>query len=117
MSTFVPNYSQKDSVMHFKQIINWQKFKKVLIPLLVIKILFFIYFLFKTDLVIITREMADFGIYQQVIENDSIVIEKQRLFQIVKNEEDRGIIIKVRKRNKAVSVPDEHGTYDNPLVD
>jgi hypothetical protein len=96
------------------QKLTWQKLKKLILPLLVIKLAFSLFFVIKSDLVIITREMSDVGIYQRVMENDSIVLEKQRLFKVVKNEEDRGIIIKIRKRNSSVEQKADH---NNPIVD
>lgn len=77
---------------------NWRKLKKVLIPLLIIKVLIFVFFIFKSDLVSISREI---NYNQQGIENGSVAPEKQKLIRIVRNENDRGITIKLRSRKNA----------------
>lgn len=96
---------------------NWQKVKKVVIPLLFIKLLIFVFFIVKNDLVSISREISYTEVSQQGIENDSIVQKKQRLIRIVRNEEDKGIIIQLRKKKNAVPFSYYQKEPSNPLVD
>ena len=95
----------------------WQKLKKVIIPLIIIKIIIFVFFIFKSDLISISREISYIGIYQQGIENNSIFQEKQRLISIVRNDEERGIIIKLRRKKNAMPFPDNQRERYNPIVD
>jgi len=96
---------------------NWQKLKKVLIPLIIIKIIIIVFFIFESELISISREMTFSGSYLQGIENDSIVQEKQRLIRIVRNEEERGIIIKLRRKKNTELFPDDQRAPYNPIVD
>lgn len=96
---------------------NWQKLKKVIIPLIIIKIIFLVFFIFKSDLISISREITYFSNYQQGTESDSIVQKRQRLIRIVRNEEERGIIIKLRGKKNAKPFPDDQREPNNPIVD
>lgn len=89
----------------------------MVIPLLIIKLLIFVFFMFKSDLISVSREITYIDGYQQGLENDSIVQKKQRLIRIVRNEEDRGIIIKLRRKKDAISFPEKEEVPANPIVD
>ncbi len=96
---------------------NWQKLKKVIIPLIIIKVIILIFFISKGDLISISREIPYSSSFQQGTEGDSIVQKKQRLIRIVRNEEERGIIIKLRGKKNAKPFPDDQREPNNPIVD
>ena len=74
--------------------------KKVIIPLIIVKFIIIVYFVFKSDLISISREINYSNNYLEGFDNDSIVLQKQKSIQIVRNEEERGISIKLRgKKN------------------
>jgi hypothetical protein len=96
---------------------NWKKLKKVLIPLLIIKVLVFVFFIFKSDLISFSREATDTGSYQQGIERGSVVPEKQRLIKIVRNEGERGITIMLRSRKNAAPLHENKKGESDPIID
>jgi len=79
---------------------NWKKLKRVIIPLIIVKFIIVVFFIFSNDVVNISREI-DYSNYQEGFENDSMVPKKQKFIQIVRNEEDRGILIKLRGRKSS----------------
>jgi hypothetical protein len=81
--------------------LNWKKLRKVIIPLIIVKFIFLIFFIFSSDIVSITREKHFSSEYQEGIDNDSIFIKKQKLIRIVRNEDERGISIKLRGRKNS----------------
>jgi hypothetical protein len=96
---------------------NWQKLKKVIIPLIIIKIIILVFFILKSEFISISREITYSDNYQQGTESDSIVQKKQRLIRIVRNEEERGIIIKLRGKKNAKPFPDNKRELYNPIVE
>lgn len=96
---------------------NWQKLKKVIIPLIIIKIIILVFFLSRSDLISISREISYSSNYQQGTESDSIVQRKQRLIRIVRNEEERRIIINLRGKKNAKPFSDDQREPNNPIVD
>lgn len=85
--------------------------------MLIIKTLIFVFFIFKSNLISFSREISYTGGYQQGIENNNVVQEKQRLIRIVRNEQDKGIVIKLRKRKNAQPFSDNQKEPSNPIVD
>jgi hypothetical protein len=75
----------------------WKKLKKLIIPLIIVKFLIVIFFIFSNDLINISREI-NYTNYQEGFENNNIVPEKQHFIRIVRNEEERGILIKLRAK-------------------
>lgn len=93
---------------------NWKKIKKVLVPLIIIKLLIFVAFIFKSDLVSISRELS---YYQPATENNNAIPEKERLIKIVRHDDERGIVIQVRKKKNSVQLEDSQKDPVNPIID
>lgn len=96
---------------------RWKKLKRVIISLLIIKIIIFIIFIAKSDLITFSKEMNYSNNYQQGTESDSIVRKRQRLISIVRNEEERGIIIKLRGKKNARPLLDNKRDPYKPIVE
>jgi hypothetical protein len=95
-----------------------KKLKRLVIPFFIIKLVIFVVVAFKSDLVSISRDLNYTPVYTQVYDNDndSIILPRQRTFQIVRNEEEGGILIKLReKKNKPLSEKKNEIAF--PLVD
>ena len=78
----------------------WKKLKKVILPLIIVKFMIFVFFIFKGDIISISRDKNYSTNYQQEFDNDSTVLKRQKLIRIVRNEEEPGISIKLRGRDK-----------------
>jgi hypothetical protein len=95
----------------------WKKLKKVIIPLIITKFIILGVFIFRGDFISISRDINYHSIYQEGFDNDSIVIEKQKFIRIVRNEDTRGISIKLRGRKNAIPLMDNEGEIHTPIVD
>ena len=95
----------------------WKKLKKLIIPLIIVKIIIFVFFIFMGDVISISRDINYSSNYQEGFANDSIVQKKQKFIRIVRNEEDRGISIKLREKKNAKPPREKAGDNDNPIVD
>jgi len=91
--------------------------KKVIIPLIIVKFIIIVYFVFKSDLISISREINYSNNYLEGFDNDSIVIQKQKSIQIVRNEEERGISIKLRGKKNTKPFREKKGEISVPIVD
>lgn len=103
--------------MNWHKLLNWHKLKRVIIPLLIIKIVVFVVFIFKSEYISISREITYNGNYQQETEGDTLIQKRQKVIRIVKNEEDRGITIKLRGKKNTKSIPDTKRELYNPKVE
>ena len=95
----------------------WKKLKRVIIPLIVVKSVIFVFFLFKSDIISISRDINFSSTYQQDFDNDSTIIKRQKLIRIVRNEEDPGISIKLRGRDKDRQQREKEREISVPVVD
>jgi hypothetical protein len=95
----------------------WKKLKKVIIPLIIAKFIILGIFIFRGDFISISRDINYRSIYQEGFDNDSIVIEKQKFIRIVRNEDTRGISIKLRGRKNAIPLMENEGEMHIPIVD
>lgn len=95
----------------------WKKVKKVIIPLIIVKFIIFVFFAFKSDLISISRDTNYSSNYPEVFDNDSIVLQKQKVIRIVRNEEERGISIKLRGRKNAKHLIENEKESPVPIVD
>ena len=95
----------------------WKKLKRVIIPLIVVKFVIFVFFLFKSDVISISRDINFSSSYQQDFDNDSTIIKRQKLIRIVRNEEDPGISIKLRGRDKDRQQREKEREISVPVVD
>jgi hypothetical protein len=91
--------------------------KKVIIPLIIVKFIIIVYFVFKSDLISISREINYSNNYLEGFDNDSIVLQKQKSIQIVRNEEERGISIKLRGKKNTKPFREKKGEISVPIVD
>jgi len=95
----------------------WKKLKKVIIPLIIVKFIIFIFFIFKSDIISISRGINYSTNYQEEFDNDSTVLKRQKLIRIVRNEEEPGISIKLRGREKTRQLREKEGEITIPVVD
>ena len=95
----------------------WKKLKKVIIPLILVKSIIFVFFIFKSDIISISRDINYSTSYEQEFETDSIILKRQKLIRIVRNEEEPGISIRVRGREKPGDLREKEGEISVPLVD
>ncbi len=95
----------------------WKKLKKVIIPLIIAKIIILVFFVFRSDFISISRDINYSTNYQEEFNNDSTALKKQKFIRIVRNEEDRGISIKLRGRKNAKPLREEEGEIPIPIVD
>lgn len=96
---------------------NWKKLKKIVVPLIILKIIFLIIFIFKSDLISISREITSDTNYLQGTEMGNIDQGQKKLIRIVKNEEDRGIIIKLRAKKNDRLFNDDQSKPNIPVID
>ena len=95
----------------------WKKLKKVIIPLIIAKLVILVFFIFRGDVISISRDINCSSNYQEGFDNDSIVLKKQKFIRIVRNEEERGISIKLRARKNAKPLREKEGEIPIPIVD
>jgi len=95
----------------------WKKLKKLIIPLIIIKFIFFLFFFFRSDIISISRDINYSTNYQTESDNDSIVLTRQKLIRIVRNEEERGISIKLRGRKNDRLLREKEEEITIPIVD
>ena len=94
-----------------------KKLKKVIIPLIIVKFIIIVFFVFKSDLVSISRDINCSSNYLEGFDNDSIVLQKQKSIRIVRNEEERGISIKLRGKKNTKPFREKKGEITIPIVD
>ena len=95
----------------------WRKLRKVIIPLIIVKSVIFVFFIFKSDIISISRDINHSTSYEQEFEGDSTILKRQKLIRIVRNEEEPGISIKVRGREKPGNLREKEEEISVPVVD
>jgi len=95
----------------------WRKLKKVIIPLIIIKLIIFVFFIFRSDIISISRDINYSTNYQAEFDNDSIALKRQKLIRIVRNEEEHGISIKLRGRKNDRRLREKEEEITTPLFD
>jgi hypothetical protein len=95
----------------------WKKLKKAIIPLIVVKLIILVFFLFRGDVISISRDINYSNNYQAGFECDSTLQKKQKLIRVVRNEGARGISIKLRGRKDAEPLREKEGEISIPIVD
>lgn len=96
---------------------NWRKVKKLIVPLIIIKSVIALIFLFRNDMVTISRDVSWNNQYQYETGIDSAAFKKQKLIRIVRNEEERGISIILRGKKINRTSADKIGKKAIPMVD
>lgn len=95
---------------------NWKKVKKLIIPLIVAKFIIFFIFLFRTEIVTISRDVAYYKADRFEIGNDSLNIKRQKLIRIVRNEGEKGISIVLRGKKNNINHREKDGKITVPMV-
>ena len=95
----------------------WKKLKKMIIPLIIVKLVILVFFIFRGDVISISRDINYSNNYQEGFDNDSIALKKQKFIRIVRNEEDLGISIKLRGRKNVKPLIEKEGEISIPIVD
>jgi hypothetical protein len=95
----------------------WRKLKKVIIPLIIIKFIIFVFFIFKSDIISISRDINYSTNYRAEFDDDNIALKRQKLIRIVRNEEEPGISIKLRGRKNDRPLREKEGEITIPLFD
>jgi regulatory protein YycI of two-component signal transduction system YycFG len=96
---------------------NWKKLKKLIIPLIIVKLIILVFFIVQGNTISISRDTNYSSNYQEGFDNDSVVLKKQKLIRIVRNEEEHGISIILRGRKNARPAREKEREMNAPLVD
>jgi hypothetical protein len=96
---------------------NWKKLRRLIIPLIIAKLLIMVFFIFGGDFISISRDINYSSNYQEGFDSDSIVQKRQKFIRIVRNEEERGISIKLRGKKNAKPFREKEGEISVPIVD
>jgi hypothetical protein len=94
-----------------------KRLKKLIIPLIIAKFVILGFILFRSDAISISRDENYSSNYGQPIENDSIVLKKQKLIRIVRNEEKHHISIILRGKKTAIPQREKEEELPLPIVD
>ena len=95
----------------------WKKLKKAIIPLIIAKSIILVFFLFKGDVITISRDINYSTNYLEGFDNDTTIQKKQKLIRIVRNEGTRGISIKFRGKKNDEPLKEKDGEIAIPMVD
>jgi hypothetical protein len=95
----------------------WKKLKKLIIPLIIVKLVILVFFILMGDVISISRDINYSSNYQEGFDNDSIVQKRQKLIRIVRNEEERGISIKLRGKKNVKPLREKEEEIFIPIVD
>ena len=95
----------------------WKKLKKVIIPLIIVKSVILAFLIFRGDIISISRDINYSSNYQQGFDTDTIVQKRQKFIRIVRNEEERGISIKLRGKKNSKPFKDKEVDISIPMVD
>ena len=98
-------------------IMIWKKLKKVIIPLIIVKLAILVFFIFKGDIISISRDINYTSNYQDGFDNDTIFQKRQKFIRIVRNEEEHGISIKLRGKKNVKALREKEGEISIPIVD
>lgn len=96
---------------------NWKKWKKVIIPLVIAKLVILGFVIFSGDVISISRDINYSSTLQEGFDSDSVILKKQKFIRIVRNEEERGISIKLRARKNARPPREKESEISIPIVD
>lgn len=94
-----------------------KKVKKVIIPLIIVKFIIILIFLFRSDIITISRDMTCNSNYQDEFGINSIDLKRQKLIRIVRNEEEHGISIILRGKKNDRIHREKEGKITVPIVD
>jgi len=95
----------------------WKQVRRFIIPLIIVKVIFFLFFIFRSDIVSISRDLTYSPGYYQESDNDSLILKRQKLIRIVRNEEERGISITLRGKKNPRPNGEKEGEITSPIID
>ncbi len=95
----------------------WKKLKKLIIPLIIAKLIILVFFIIKSDVISISRDIYTSSNYHEGFDNDSIAQKRQKFIRIVRNEEENGILIKLRGKKNAKYFREIEVDRSVPIVD
>jgi hypothetical protein len=95
----------------------WRKVKKVIIPLIIVKLVIFVLLILSGDVVSISRDINYSSYLQNEYGKDTLVLNKQKLIRVVRNEKDRGISIILRGKKNSKPQKDKEEELSTPIVD
>ena len=95
----------------------WKKLKKIIVPLIIAKLVILVFFIFRGDVISISRDINYSNNYQEGFDNDSIALKKQKFIRIVRIEDERGISIILRGRGNAKPLREKDGEVSRPISD
>lgn len=95
----------------------WKKVKRLIIPMLIAKLVISMFFLFRTDIITISKDIT-YSNYNQIESGiDSVDLKRQKLIRIVRNEGDHGISIVLRGKKNSTIHRDNEEKITVPVVD
>jgi hypothetical protein len=92
----------------------WKKLKKAVIPLIIVKLIILVFFVFSGDAISISRDINYGSNYQEGFDS---IQKKQKLIRIVRNEEESGISIILRGKKNAKAPTEKDREKSLPNVD
>jgi hypothetical protein len=95
----------------------WKKLKKAIIPMIIAKLIILVFFIFRGDVISISRDINYSTNNMEGFDNDSIVQKKQKFIRVVRNEGARGISIRFRGKKNTESLRENEGEIFIPRVD
>ena len=75
------------------------------------------FFIFRGDVISISRDINYSSNYQEGFDNDSLALKKQKFIRIVRIEDERGISIILRGRGNAKPLREKDGEVSRPISD
>jgi hypothetical protein len=96
---------------------TWKKVKRLIIPLIIVKFIIFLFFIFRSDIISISRDINYSTSYQEESGIDSAVLKRQKFIRIVRNEDEAGISIKVRGKKNSTPLKEKEVEIAIPIVD
>jgi hypothetical protein len=95
----------------------WKKLKKVIMPLIIVKLIILGFLIFRGDIISISRDINYSSNYKEGFDNDSLILKEQKFIRIVRNEDERGISIILRGRKNAKPIREKEREIPFPIVD
>jgi hypothetical protein len=95
----------------------WKKLKKVIMPLIIVKLIILGFLIFRGDIISISRDINYSSNYKEGFDNDSLILKEQKFIRIVRNEDERGISIILRGRKNAKPIREKEREIPIPIVD
>lgn len=95
----------------------WKKLKKLIIPFFIVKLLIFVVFISRNDLISISGDRNSNSDYIEAVETDSLVLRDPKGVQIVRNDKEFGFSLKLRGKKNTKTLPGKETKIPVPIVD